>query len=152
MSSRQSTDAGTRVLAEEALKDGACRAVGHKVAFFNAEEAAWWATIWLTVGRTGIIHLVAVIVVDVACGSGRRRLCGSSGRHSMGWKSGHGRCGWGSGFVGSDLLICLPQILFQDPDLVLHGVDQSFHFGVCLLLRDFSIRRAAATTPHRLMA
>ena len=124
------------LLAEEALKDGACRTVGHKVAFFIAEEAAWWATIWLTAGRKGIIHLVAVIVVDVACGSGRQWLGGSNGWRGRGGESGHVCCGWGSGFVGSDLLICLPQILFQDPDLVLHGVDQS-HFGICLLLQDF---------------
>ena len=150
MSSRQGAGAGTHLLAEEVLKDRACRAVGHKVAFFTAEEAAWWATIWLMEGRTGIIHLFAVIVIDVACGSGRRWLGGSGGR---GGQSGDGRCGWGSGFVGSDLLICLLQILFQDLDLVLHGVDQSFHFGVCLLLQDFSnSSRGCDDFLHRPMA
>ena len=91
MSSRRSAGAGTCLLAEEALKDGTGRAVGHKLAFFTAEEAAWWAMIWLTAGRTGIIHLVIVIVVDVACGSGRRLLGGSSSWRSRGGESGHGR-------------------------------------------------------------
>ena len=39
--------------------------------------------------------------------------------------------------MGSDLLVRLLQILFQDPDLVPHGVNQSFHLGVRLFLQDF---------------
>ena len=62
MPSRWGASTGTHLLAEEASKDEACRVVGHKVVFFTAEEAVWWATIWLTAGRAGIIHLIAVIV------------------------------------------------------------------------------------------
>ena len=45
MSSMWSASTGTRLLAEEMLKDGACRTVGHKMAFFTAEEAAQWAAV-----------------------------------------------------------------------------------------------------------
>ena len=59
------------------------------MAFFTAEEPAWWATIQLTVGRAVEVHFLAVIVVDVASGSGRWCLCsgGSCCRGRVG--------GWG---------------------------------------------------------
>ena len=53
--------------------------------------------------------------------------------------SGHGRSGWSGGFMGSDLLVPLLQILFQDPDLVLHGVNQLFHLGVQFVPPGFSL-------------
>ena len=79
LSSRRGTGAGTCLLAEEALKDWAGRTVGHEVAFFAAEEATWGATIHLTAGRVVEIWFLAIILVDVASGSGRRRLSGCSG-------------------------------------------------------------------------
>ena len=82
------------------------------------------------------VHLFSIIVVDVACRSGRWGFSGSSGCRSRCGDSGHGRSSWGSGFVGGNLLVRLLYILFQDPDLILHGVNQSFHFGVCLLFQD----------------
>ena len=39
MSSRRGVGAGTCLLALEVLEDGACGTVGHKMAFFTAEEA-----------------------------------------------------------------------------------------------------------------
>ena len=126
VSSRRSAGAGTRLLAEQALKNGACRAVGHKVAFFTAEEAAWRVTVHSTAGRAVEVHLFAIIVVDVACESSRWGLCGSSSRRGWGGDSGHGHCGWGSrgsSFVGSDVFIRLLEVLLQGPDLVLHGVN-----------------------------
>ena len=123
LSSRRSAGAGTRLLTEEALKDWACRTVGHEVAFFTAEEAACRATIHLTAGRAVEVWFLAVIPVDVASGSGRRCLGGGGGSRCRCGDSGHRGCGWGSGFVDGDLLVRLLDVLFQDPDLVLHGVD-----------------------------
>ena len=105
------------------MKDWACRTVEHEVAFFTAEEAAWRATIQLTAGRAIEVGFLAVILVDVVSGSGRRCLGGGGGCCGRCGDSGHGDRGWGSGFVGGDLLVRLLEVLFQDPDLVLHGVD-----------------------------
>ena len=123
LSSRRRSGAGTRLLAEEALKDWACRTVGHEVAFFAAEEAAWKAMIHLRAGRAVEVWFLAVILVDVASGSGRQCLGGGGGRCCRCGDSGHGGRGWGSGFVGGDMLVHLLEVLLQDPDLVLHGVD-----------------------------
>ena len=76
MSSRWGAGAGMRLLAEEALEDGTCRAIGHKMSFLTADL--------------------------VGGGSGS-----------------HGCSGWRGGFMGSDLFVCVFQIL-QDPDLLLH--------------------------------
>ena len=136
LSSRRSTGAGTRLLAEGALKDWACRTVGHEVAFFTAEEAEWGATIQLMAGRAVEVWFLALILVDVASRSGRRCLGGGGGCCGRCGDSGHCCRSWGSSFVGGILLVRLLEVLFQDPDLVLHGVDLAFHLGVCLLLQD----------------
>ena len=36
--------------------------------------------------------------------------------------------------MGGDLFVGLFEILFEDPDLVLHRVDQALHFSVSLFL------------------
>ena len=51
-----------------------------------------------------------------------------------GRNSGHGGYRWGRGPVSSDLLVGLFEILFQESDLLLHGVDQVLHLSVCLLV------------------
>ena len=47
-----------------------------------------------------------------------------------------GECG-GCGGGGRDLSMSVLEVLFKEPDLVLHRSDQPFHFGVSLLLKDF---------------
>ena len=117
LSSRRGAGAGACLLAEEALKDWAGRTVGHEVAFFAAEEATWKATIHLTAGRAVEIGFLAVILVDVASGSGRRCLSSSGGLSGGGSccgrcrNSGHGGRGWGIGFVSSDLFVGFPEVL-----------------------------------------
>ena len=39
--------------------------------------------------------------------------------------------------MGSDLFVGLLDILFKDPDLVLHCVNQALHLSVNLILQDF---------------
>ena len=47
-----------------------------------------------------------------------------------------GECGsWGGG--GRDLIMGVLEVLFKEPDLILHRSDQTFHFGIRLLLEDF---------------
>ena len=53
MSLRRTAGADMRLLAEEALKDGACRTVGHKMAFFTAEQAVQWAEMYIVDGGEG---------------------------------------------------------------------------------------------------
>ena len=79
LSSRRGAGAGECLLAEEVLKDWAGRTVGHKVAFFAAEEATWRATIHLTAGRAVEVRFLVVILVDVASGSSRRCMSGGGG-------------------------------------------------------------------------
>ena len=130
LSSRWGAGTGACLLAEEALKDWAGRTVGHEVAFFAAEEATWRAMIHLTAERAVEVGLLAVILVDVASESSRRCLsgggccCGRCGNSDHG-----GRC-WSIGFVSGNLFIGFPKILLQDPYLVLHRVDEAFHFGI----------------------
>ena len=81
-------------------------------------------------GEDGEVHLLSVIVVDVAGRRGRWGLGGSSSCCGRCGDSGHGHSRWS----GDDLLVHLLQVLFQDPDLVLHGINQSFHLGVRLFL------------------
>ena len=78
MSSKWSAGTGTCLLVEEPLEEGASRTVGHKMAFFTTEEAARWAAVWLTAGRAVEGHFFAIVVVDVACRSGRWGLGGRS--------------------------------------------------------------------------
>ena len=134
LSSRRSAGAGACLLAKEALEDWASRVVGHKVALFSAEEAARWSSIHLTVGRAVEWRFLAVVLVDVASGSGRRWLSGCSG-----WSggSGHGGYRWGHGFVSSDLLVGFFKVFLEDPELILHSVDQALHLGIRLFLEDF---------------
>ena len=113
--------AGACLLVEEALKDWAGRTVGHEVAFFTAEETAWGATIHLTARRAVERRFLAVILVNVASGSGRQWLSGCSSCCGRSGDSSHSGRRWGRGFLGGDLLICFFEVLFQDPDLVLHG-------------------------------
>ena len=61
-------------------------------------------------------------------------MSGCSGRS---WDSGQGSDRRNRGFVSSDLLVGLFKVFLEDPDLVLHRVDQALHFGVHLLLEDF---------------
>ena len=134
LSSRWGAGAGTSLLAEEALQDGAGRTVGHEVPFFAAEEATWRAAIHLTPGRAIKGWLFIVILVDVAGGYGRRRLSCCS--DCCGWVgiSGHGGYRCGRGPVSSDLFVGLFEILFQESDLLFYGVDQALHLSVCLLI------------------
>ena len=119
------------------MQDGAGRTVGHEVLFFAAEEATWRAAIHLTTGRAIKVWLFIVILVDVAGGYGRRWLSGYSGCCGRGGNSGHGGYKWGCSPVSSDLLVGLFEILFQESDLLLHGVDQALHLSVCLLVEYF---------------
>ena len=107
MSSRQSAGTGMRLLAEETLKDGACRNVSLKMAFFTAEEVAQWAAVWLTAGRAVEVHLFTIIVVDVVCRCSRWNLGGSSDCQGRSGNSGHGRGVMSGGFIGSDLIVRL---------------------------------------------
>ena len=91
-----------------------------------------------TTGRAIKGWLFTVILVDVAGGCGRRRLSGCSSCCRCSGNSGHGGYRWGHGPVSSDLLIGLFEILFQESDLLLHGVDQALHLSVCLLIEYFS--------------
>ena len=125
-----------RVLAGEEDGGQSGRTVGHEVAFFSAEEAAQRSTIHLTAGRAVEWSLFAVILIDVASGGNRWQLSGCSGCCGWSGDSGHGGHRWGRGFVGSELLIGFFQILFEKPDLILHGADQALHFGVGLFLKD----------------
>ena len=77
----------------------------------------------MTARRAVEIWFLAVILIDVASGSSRRRVSGCSGCCGRSGDGGHGGRRWGHGFVGGDLLICFFEALFQDPDLVLHGAD-----------------------------
>ena len=132
LSSRRSAGAGACLLAKQVLEDRAGRAVGHKVAFLSAEEAAWRSSIQLSAGRAVERRFFAVFLVEVA--SGRRRL---SGCNDWSGDSGQGVDRRPCGFVNSDLLVGFLKIFLKDPDLVLYCVDQPLHLGVCLLLEDF---------------
>ena len=136
LSSWRAAGTGTRLLAKNALEDRSGRTVRHEVAFFPAEEAARGSMIHLTAGRAIEWRLLAVILVDVASGSGRRRLSGCSGCCSWSRNSGHGSHRRGHGSVSSYLLVGFLQILFEMPDLILHCTDQALHFGVGLFLKD----------------
>ena len=116
------------------MKDWAGRTVGHEVAFFAAEEATWLAAIHLTMGRVIEGRLFTVILVDVAGGFRRSRLSGCRGCCGWDGNSGYGGNRWGHGPVSSDLLVGLLEILLQEPDLILHGIDQALHLSVCLLV------------------
>ena len=70
--------AGTRLLLEEALEGGACRTIGRYMSLFVAKEAAWWVVICLATGKAGKVHFIPIVVVDIACWSGRWGLSGSS--------------------------------------------------------------------------
>ena len=35
------------------------------------------------------------------------------------------------------LIMGVLEVLFKEPDLILHRSDQTFHFGICLNLEDF---------------
>ena len=115
-------------------KKGAGRAVGHKVAFSSTEKAAQWSSIHLTAGKVVEWWFLVVVLVEVASGSGRRRLSGCSG-----WSgnSGHGGYRRSRGFVSSNFLVGLFKVVLEDPDLILHSVDQALHLGVRLFLEDF---------------
>ena len=114
------------------------------MAFFPAEEAARGSTIHLMAGRAIEWRLLAVILVDVASGGGRRRLSGCSGCCGWSGNSGHGGHRRGHGSVSSDLLVVgFLQILFEKPDLTLHGTDPALHFGVGLFLKDLFWTSAA---------
>ena len=104
------------------MKDGAGRTVGHEVTFFAAEEATWRVAIHLMTGRAIKGWLFTVILVDVTGRCGWRWLSGCSGCCWWGGNSGHGCYRWGRGTVSSNLLVGLIEILFQEPDLLLHGV------------------------------
>ena len=134
LSLRWSAGAGACLLAKEALEDQAGRAVGHKVAFFSAEEAAQRSSIHLTAGRAVEWRFLAVVLVEVASWSGRRWLSGCRG-----WSgdSGHGGYRRSRCFVSRDLLVGLFKVFLEDPDLILHSVDQALHLGVRLFLKDF---------------
>ena len=62
-------------------------------------------------GRAVKIGFLAVILVDVASGSGRRCLSGGGGYCGRYGNSGHGGCGWGIGFVSCDLIVGFPEVL-----------------------------------------
>ena len=122
-----------RLLTEKELENWTGRAVGDEVSFLSAEEAAWWSSIHLSAGRAVERRIFIVLLVEVASGrrSGRRRLSGCDGRSGNSCQGvGRGCCG----FMGGDLFVGLFEILFEDPDLVLHCVDQALHFSVSLLL------------------
>ena len=70
--------AGTRLLSEEALEDRACRTIGRYMSLFITEEAAWWAATHSAARKAGKVHFIPIVVVDVACRSGRWGLGGSS--------------------------------------------------------------------------
>ena len=76
---------GTCLLSEEALEDGACRTIGHYMSLFITEEAAWRAATYSAVRKTRKVQFIPIVVVDVACRSGRwglggrRRLSGCRG-------------------------------------------------------------------------
>ena len=112
------------------MKDWAGRTDGHEVAFFAAEEAAWRATIHLTAERAVEVGLLVVILIDVASGSGRRCLSGGGGCCGRCGNGGHGGRSWSIGFVSGDLFVGFPEVLLQDPYLVLRRVDEAFHLGV----------------------
>ena len=112
------------------------RAVEDEVSFLSAEEAAWRSSNHLSAGRAIERRIFTVFLVEVASGrgSGRRRLRGCDGRSGNSCQGvGRGCCG----FMGSDLFVGLLENLFEDPDLVLHCVNQALHSSVSLLLQDF---------------
>ena len=76
---RRVAGAGIRLLSEEALEGEACRTIGCYMSFFVTKEAAWWAAVRLATGKAGNVHFIPIVVVDVACRSGRWGLSGSSG-------------------------------------------------------------------------
>ena len=80
LSSRRSVGTGARLLAEKALENWMGGAVGDEVSFLSAEEAAWWSSIHLSAGRAVERRIFIVLLVEVASGSGRRRLSGCNGR------------------------------------------------------------------------
>ena len=133
LSSWRAAGTGACLLAKKALEDRSSRKVRHEVAFFLAEEAARGSRIHLTVGRAIEWRLLAVILVDVASGTGRRRLSSCSGCCGWSGNSGHG------GQRRKPTSRTEPQSarwLPTDPDLILHGTDQALHFGVGLFLKD----------------
>ena len=120
MSSRWVMGAGTHLLSEEALEDGACRAIGRKMSFFTAEEAAWWAAIYLPAGKAGKVYFIPIVMVEVTHRCGRWGLGWGSSRSSRCTGGSNSRSGWRDGFMGSDLFMYVFQILFHDPNLLLH--------------------------------
>ena len=60
-----------------------------------------------------------------------------SGGHSdggCGCKSGS----WdGSGLMCRDLIVGLLKVRLEEPNLILHCGNQTFHLGICLFLQDF---------------
>ena len=108
---------GTRLLSEDALEGGACRTIGRYLSLFITEEAAWWAATYSAARKTGKVHSIPIVMVDVACRSGRwglggrRRLSGCSGCCGWGGNSGHGSHRRGRGSVSSNLLVGFFQIL-----------------------------------------
>ena len=99
---------------------------------------ARWSEVWI---------FLLVVLVDMASGSGRRRLGSrqqrpvSERRRVSGSYSGGGwgcECtNWGGrSLVCGNLVVCLLKVLLKDPDLVLHSRDQAFHFEIRLLLED----------------
>ena len=105
LSSRRGEGAGAFLLAEEALKDWAGRTVRDEVAFFSAEETTWGSTIHLSAGRVIEWGLLAVILIDMASGGGRRRLSSCRGCCGWGGNSSHGGHRQGRGPVSSNLLV-----------------------------------------------
>ena len=70
---------GTRLLSEEALEDGASRTIGRYMSLFITEEAVWWAATYSAARKTGKVHFIPIVMVDVACRSGRWGLGGRRG-------------------------------------------------------------------------
>ena len=115
-----SAGAGACLLAKQALENWKGWAVGDEVSF---QHSAGTAVEW---------RIFTVLLVEVA--SGRRRLSGCDSRSgNSGQGVGRGCCG----LMGSDLFVGPLEILFKDPDLVLHCANQALHLGVGLLLEDF---------------
>ena len=69
-------------------------------------------------GGESLFHPLVVVEVTRRCG--RWGLSGGSSRSSRCRGGSHGRSVWRGGFMGSDLFMCVFQILFHNPNFLLH--------------------------------
>ena len=74
----------------------------------------------MAAGKVGKDHFTPIVGVKVMRRCSRWGLGGGNSRRSMLRSGSHGCSGWRGGFIGSDLLVCVFQILPQDQDLLLH--------------------------------